>query len=157
LSRSTLAKAIPAGQRLVLDTSVVLAYLNAKEAASPIAAIVLDDFVRSGRNTAAISTVTVTETLVRPFKAGDVERQTAEAFLLHYPNLEIREVDYETAREAARLRAETGLKTPDALVVATASAALIPVLVANDDKWAKAIAAAVPRLTLCHLEGHAPA
>jgi hypothetical protein len=51
---------MPAGQ-ILLDTPVVLAYLNASEAASPAAAVVIDDFVRTGRNRATISAVSVAD------------------------------------------------------------------------------------------------
>ena len=58
----------------LLDTSVVLAYLNASEAASPAATVVIDDFVRTGRNRATIRVVSVAETLVRPVAAGAAAR-----------------------------------------------------------------------------------
>jgi predicted nucleic acid-binding protein len=156
MSRASLETAIPSATPVVLDTSVVLAYLNGNERASPVAAVVLDDFVRNGRNTAIISSVTVTETLVRPFKAGAPELGIAEDFLLHFPNLKVDGVDYAVAREAARLRAESNLRTPDALIIATASVHNIPIVVANDDQWTKPIATSVPSVTLCHLDAHAP-
>jgi predicted nucleic acid-binding protein len=156
MSRESLETAIPPATPLVLDTSVVLAYLNGNEAASPVATVVLDGFVRNGRNAATISTVTVTETLVRPFKAGPPAVGIAEAFLLHFPNLSVEQVTYAVAREAARLRAESSLRTPDALVIATASVHQIPIVVANDDKWIKALASAAPSVTLCHLDAHLP-
>ena len=66
MSRSSLEAAVPPNTEILLDTSVVLAYLNASEAASPAATVVIDDFVRTGRNRATISVVSVAEMLVRP-------------------------------------------------------------------------------------------
>jgi hypothetical protein len=74
VSRSSLEAAVPPNTEILLDTSVVLAYLNASEAASPAATVVIDDFVRTGRNCATISVVSVAETLVRPFAAGAAAR-----------------------------------------------------------------------------------
>lgn len=156
MSRTSLERAIPPDTEILLDTSVILAYLNAREAASPAATVVIDDFVRTGRNRATISAVSVAETLVRPFAAGAAAVALLEGFLLHFPNLTIVGVDYEVARQAGRLRALGGLKTPDALVVATALSAGIPIVVANDARWASAIATAAPTITLCHLDAHVP-
>ena len=136
MSRSSLEAAVPPNTEILLDTSVVLAYLNASEAASPAATVVIDDFVRTGRNRATISVVSVAETLVRPFAAGAAALRIVDAFLLHFPNLTVSSIDYAIAREAARLRAQTSLKTPDALIIATALSAGISIVVANDAKWA---------------------
>ena len=154
MSRSSLEQAVPPDTEILLDTSVILAYLNARETVSTAATVVIDEFVRTGRNRATISAVSVAETLVRPFASGAAAVALVEGFLLHFPNLAIMGVDYEVARQAGRLRALSGLKTPDGLVVATALSAGIPVVVANDARWATALAAAAPTVTLCHLDAH---
>ena len=156
MSRSSLEAAVPPNTEILLDTSVVLAYLNASEAASPAATVVIDDFVRTGRNRATISVVSVAETLVRPVAAGAAAVRIVDAFLLHFPNLTVSSIDYAIAREAARLRAQTSLKTPEALIIATALSAGISIVVANDAKWASVIAEAAPIVTLCHLDVHVP-
>lgn len=68
-------------------------------------------------------------------------------------NLTIKDVDYEVARQAGRLRA---LKMPDGLVVATALSAGTAIVVASDARWASAIAIAAPMFALCHLDAHVP-
>jgi predicted nucleic acid-binding protein len=156
VSRSSLEQAVPPDTEILLDTSVILAYLNAHEAVSPAATVVIDEFVRTGRNRATISVVSVAETLVRPFSAGAAAVALVDGFLLHFPNLTIMGVDYAVARQAGQLRALGGLKTPDALVIATALSAGIPIVVANDARWAGAITAAAPTITLCHLDAHMP-
>ncbi|OGN87600.1 MAG: hypothetical protein A2X23_02440 [Chloroflexi bacterium GWC2_73_18] len=156
MSRHSLEAALVPGRTIVLDTSAVLAYLNGNERASPAAALVIDGHVRGGRNPATISSITVTEALVRPFRSGSPQVSLAESFLGHFPNLAIAVVTYEVAREAARIRAATGLRTPDALILATAVVSGIELVVANDDRWRVAIEAAAPSLTLVHLEAHVP-
>jgi predicted nucleic acid-binding protein len=93
---------------------------------------------------------------VRPFAAGAAAVRIGDAFLLHFPNLTVSGIDYAIAREAARLRAQTSLKTPDALIIATALGAGISIVIANDARWASAIADAAPTVTLCHLDAHVP-
>jgi predicted nucleic acid-binding protein len=156
VSRSSLEQAVPPDAEILLDTSVILAYLNARETVSPAATVVIDEFVRTGRNRATISAVSVAETLVRPFAAGAAAVALVEGFLLHFPNLTILGVDDDVAREAGRLRALGGLKTPDALVIAAALSAGITIVVANDARLVSALTAAAPTVTLCHLDAHVP-
>lgn len=154
MSRASLEAAIPAGSGILLDASAVLAYLDGTEATSAAANVVLDELVRPGRNPATISAATVTEILVRPFRAGSAAVAIVEAFLRHFPNVVTEPVDHEVAREAARLCAATGIRTPDALVLATASVRGIPVVVANDDRWLGVIERALPSVALCRLGAH---
>jgi predicted nucleic acid-binding protein len=57
------------------------------------------------------------------------------AFLEHHPNLTVLPVDLEVARAAAAIRAEHRFAPPDALVIGTAIAGGIRVLVTNDREW----------------------
>jgi len=152
----SLEAAIPSGRLLVLDTSVILAYLAGSEPASPAAAWVLDDCVGTERNPGALSTITVTETLVRPFQRGPAALATAETFLRHFGPLQLVDVTYEIAREAARLRAGSKLRTPDALVLATALVSGATVVVTNDMGWRAATPKAMPDLAICYLGDHLP-
>jgi len=155
VSQSSLEAAIPPGARILLDTSAVLAYLSGAEAASPPATIVLDRFVATGRNRAVVSAITVTEVLVRPFRAASpAALQTVEDFLGHFPNLTVEPVTFEIAREAARVRAATAGPTPDAIVLATGQIVGAAVAVANDGQWAAVISKAQLALALCHLDEH---
>ena len=155
MSRATLESVIPAGATIVLDSSAVLAYLDGGEVVSSAAAVVIDDFVRTGRNDAIVSTVSVTEALVRPMRAGsDAAIELVEAFLRHYPNLRFEPVSHEIAREAARIRAATALRTPDATILATAAVLGAEVVVTNDGRWAPALERAGLTVGLCRLDEH---
>ena len=162
---AALERQLAAGAVLVLDSSAVLAYLDGGEQISGAATHVIDGLVRSGRNQALISAVTVTEALVRPFRlaaptqASEDEAPdaitTVEDFLRNFPILAIVPVDYAVAREAARIRALTGLRTADALVMATARVSGAGVLVGNDERWRSAIDKLGRPFALCLLSDYA--
>lgn len=157
MSRATLEAAIQPGILIVLDTSAVLAYLDGSEPASPAAAHVFDEIVRSGRDQGLISAITVTEMLVRPFQFGSsVAIATAETFLGSFPNLSISTVDYAVGREAARVRALSGLPTADAVIIATAVVREAALIVGNDDRWKAGLARLDATLAFCHLGSHVP-
>ena len=146
-------KAIGVGP-LVIDTSVILSYLYGADTFSAAAAVVLDDLVGPDAP-AVVSAVTVTEILVRPFRTGPPAVATAELFLRHAADVTIRVIDYDIAREAARVRALTGLKTPDALIVATAIVEGIGTIVSTDERWRGALGQlGGPRLV--YLGAHLP-
>lgn len=86
--------------------------------------------------------ITVGEILVRPFRVGPSSVAIAEGFLQHFDNLDLIEVDHAVAREAARIRAQTDLRMPDALVLSSAIVANCQVLCTND----QSLAAAATRL-----------
>ena len=152
-----------AGSVIVLDSSAVLAYLDGGEQISGAATHVIDGLVRSGRNPGLISAVTVTEALVRPFRLAEPAQAneagigghdaiaTVEDFLRNFPNITIVPVDYAVSREAARIRALTGVRTADALVMATAGVSGAGVLVGNDERWKSAVDKLGTPFALCLL------
>jgi predicted nucleic acid-binding protein len=81
------------------------------------------------------STLTLTEVLVHPYKDGD--RRLAEQYsliLLNSSNLTTVPVSPEIAKEAARLRAAHGFKTPDSIQLATARLANATAFLTNDGR-----------------------
>lgn len=139
MNRPSLLEALDSPGPIVIDTSVLIAYLDGGEAFSPAATILLDQLVAGGSHPATVSAVTVTECMVRPYRASSSAVVTAATFLGHFPNLRVRPIDHEVAMEAARVRALTGLRTPDALVIATALVEGIATLVTGDGQWERAI------------------
>ena len=135
MSHATLGSAIPPGASIVVDTSVALAYLTGTERTSALAGELFDACVATGRNTAALSVITVQEILVRPFRGGPAAVATAEGFLRHFAEIRLVEVTYDIAREAARIRAISGIRAPDALIIATALIVQADMLVTNDRSW----------------------
>ena len=151
MAEANLEAAIAPGAYLLIDSSVALAYLVGSEPTSPLAEQLFDAFVATGRNPASLSTVTVQEILVRPFRGGVAAVTTAEGFLRHFAEIRLVPVSYDVAREAARIRAATGLRAPDALISATALVAEVDILVTNDRSWSAASAAIAPDLRICLL------
>ncbi len=133
-----LEAAVPPDDLVALDTSTLLAYLSGGEAASQAAAWLLDARIGTGRNPAVISALTAAELLVRPFRSGSAAVATAEGFLQFFGEIRIADVTYRIAREAARIRATSGLGMPDALVMATAVEHGAAVLATNDGRWVAA-------------------
>lgn len=153
MARAELETAISPGASLLVDGSAILAYLDGTENVSVLAALVFDGFIATGRNPAVMSAVSVTEALVRPFRAQSASAAgTVEAFLRSFPTLAIEPVTFEIAREAARIRAATAIRTPDALILATATVIGSEIVIANDDRWLGAIERAGLAVRLCHLE-----
>ena len=120
---------------MLIDTSVVLAYLAGGEPASQEAEELFDGLGATGRNRASLSAVTVAEILVRPFRTGEAVVAIAEGFLRHFADLRIVPIDYQVAREGARIRASTNLPMPDALIIASARAGDADVLITGDRSW----------------------
>lgn len=156
MSRASLLAAIPAGDRLLLDTSVLAAYLDATDATHPVAVCVLRELVETGRNAALISMVTVMEILVRPLRRSPPEDHTVLAFLRSHPHLEVLPVDLRTAEEAALLRATYRFAPPDALIVATGFVAHVGHLVTNDRAWTAKLAAIAARIGVVQAADHLP-
>ena len=132
--------AIPPGHSILVDTSVVLAYVGGAESTSDLARQLFDAFTATGRNPTALSTVTVTELLVRPFRRSLAAVATAEGFLRHFGDLRLVDITYDVAREAARLRALSDLPTPDSLIIASAVVADVDLIVTNDGSWPRRLA-----------------
>lgn len=156
MSRSSLLAGIPAGDRLLLDTSVLAAYLDATDATHPIAVCVLKEFVESGRNPALVSMVTVMEILVRPLRQSPPGHHTVLALLRSHPNLAAVPVDIQIAREAATLRATHRFAPPDALIVGTGIAAQVGHLVTNDGTWKAKLSVIADRIKVVRTADHLP-
>lgn len=115
-----------------IDSAVLIYHL---EDTKPYSELTEEAFaaIAGGAPRAVLSTVAVTEVLVKPYAEGKHDRVDAvDRFLRSLPNTLRVAPDYETAKDAARLRARYGLRTPDALLVATARSHRAEALVTND-------------------------
>jgi predicted nucleic acid-binding protein len=146
---------LPSGERLLVDSSALIAYLDGREPASPVANHILDSFVKSGRNRALVSVITVTEVLVRPLRLGTGSATTL-GFLTAFPNLTLVSVDLFVAQHAAMLRAQHGFKTPDALTIATGIATGAGHLVTNYRRWSQRLQSMRRGISVCVLEDYLP-
>ncbi|MDL2260461.1 type II toxin-antitoxin system VapC family toxin [Deltaproteobacteria bacterium OttesenSCG-928-K17] len=87
--------------------------------------------LEQGTFTALTSTLTITETLVKPLQLGQVDRaHTFRVVLAEY--MDIVPVTAEIAEVAAKLRADHNLRTPDAIQIATSITCRADFFITND-------------------------
>lgn len=154
MTTASLEQALPEGDRLLLDTTALAAYLDATEATHDLARHVIDALVGPGRNPAIVSMITVMEILVRPLRATPHGHHTILAFIRGQPNLTAVPVDLQVAQDAAFLRAAQRFSPPDALIVGTGFAAQVGHLVTNDGDWARKLTGLESRIRVCTLADH---
>ena len=87
---------------------------------------------QDGNLTVVSSPVILMEVLVKPIRDGNSEIEMQYREIFEANAVRLLEASYAVFEEATRLRAETGLATPDALHAATALRAGCAVFVTND-------------------------
>ena len=121
-------------RRVGLDSSLLIYHLEDAEPYSDLTEAAFAT-IAEGSPVAVLSTLAVTELLVQPFAEERVDRVAAfERFVLSLPNTALIPPGYRTAKEAARLRAAYGIRTPDALLVATALGEQAEAFLTNDTR-----------------------
>ncbi len=117
---------------ITLDTAPFIYLIEEHPRFLPVVKPVFEAIAR-GDLQAVASELTLLEVLVVPFRVGDVALATRyEALLSESRGLALVGLDRSLLREAARLRAAKGLKTPDAIQAATAIGAGCTALLTND-------------------------
>jgi predicted nucleic acid-binding protein len=119
-------------RRIALDTSVFIYYLEENPSYADTAGEVFK-WLESSPHSAVTSSITMTELLVRPYRAANLPLVNRYFGLLStFPHLEWIPPDLAIADMAAQLRARHNLRTPDALQVATALRSGATALLTND-------------------------
>jgi predicted nucleic acid-binding protein len=154
LNRGAFEKRIPAGERLLVDTSVLIAYFEPLHPTHDAAVVLIDEFVQGGRNEAVVSPVTAMELLVRPLRAAPQFAAHVHAFLTNTSHLSLLAIDLHVAQDAAALRATHNFKSADALVIATGLVAQVGHLVTNDAEWRKKLAPMKRRVQVTELRDY---
>lgn len=149
--QSRLEKAIAPGDRLLLDSSVVVSYFSGGDRWAQVARVVVEGLVRPGRNPAVVSALTVTESLVGPMRRVPPGHRTALDFFTHWPHLTVLPIDLAVAQEGASIRAYHSFPTPDALVIATGIVGGVGWLVTGDERWQKRLGQIASRIRVCYL------
>jgi len=117
---------------VAVDSSPWIVWIEADGRLLPPVAPVFEDVDR-GRTRLVSSTIVLLEVLTGAFRRGNqLLAQKFEAALSDVEGVALVPVTHEIAREAARLRALHGLRTPDAIHVATALVAGAAELVTMD-------------------------
>jgi len=123
--------------KISLDTNVFVGVLN-KEPASADSTKILDR-IDSGSLGCVVSTLVIAEMCAGYHMAGQTEEK--DDFLTHLEasqSYEIVDLSTGVADQAGRIKAETGLKLPDAIVVASAMKGGAELLVSNDGSLKRA-------------------
>jgi predicted nucleic acid-binding protein len=117
---------------VALDTAVFIDLIEEHGTFLPVVEPVLAAIDR-GHLTAVTSALTLLEVLVVPLRRGDLAlARRYEVLLARGRGLTLAEVSRGVLRDAAALRAATGMRTPDAIQVATALQHSCTAFVTND-------------------------
>jgi predicted nucleic acid-binding protein len=120
-----------------LDTSAFIYFVERHPRYFPVCEELFRE-IEAGRTKASTSTLTLLEVLVQPYRLQKEELVLKfYALLTTYPHLAWIPMDLKVADQAAKLRAEHGLKTPDAIQAASAIASGASGLVCNDKIFGK--------------------
>jgi predicted nucleic acid-binding protein len=128
-------------ERVLLDSSALIAFHSPHEAAHPLAKHLLERIERdSDPLTGYVSIISTPELLVRPLRAGPREFAFMHTFLTKFPHLSVLPLDMTVAVQAATLRATTGIRLPDAISLASGLLAGCEAIVTNDEQWLRKLA-----------------
>jgi len=119
-------------RRVALDTCIFIYQWEGNPRYSPLTDCIFSALERSDL-VAVTSSITMTELLVHPYRNADVVKINELFGLLStYPDLEWIAPSLEVAARAAEIRAQFGLRTPDALQAANAVHNKVTSFVTND-------------------------
>ncbi len=120
-------------QRVIIDTNVFLNVINREEPHfSPSKELL--DLVDAGEVKAVVSVITIAELSTGFYLMGD-DRGRRE-FLLHImssENYKVAPVDVGVADSAGKIRAETGLRLPDSIIVSSGLRERVNLIVTHDE------------------------
>ncbi len=92
--------------------------------------------IEQGHCRAIVSELCLLELLVRPLRLNRQDiADEYETLLTHFPNVVLTPVSREVLLSAAGIRARHRLRTPDALIIATALQQGATLMFTNDDQW----------------------
>ncbi len=120
------------GQTVLLDTMVLIYFLQGHERCAPVAEDILRR-IKCGKLGGVVSSLVFAELLVPLHREGKAKAAAGlVSRLTSFANLAVHNPDAETASLPARLRVGHGLRTPDAIHAATAIMAGADGILTND-------------------------
>jgi predicted nucleic acid-binding protein len=128
-------RALRGHQRILIDSSVWIYHFEQHtEFGAPAGRVI--EGLEEGVYRGITSELTLLELIVRPLLLGRQDIADEYELLLNYfPNLELEPITREILLDAAALRARYRLRTPDAILLATAIHSRATAAVTNDDAW----------------------
>ncbi len=121
-------------KKIALDTNVFIYVFEQHPEFGEKAKAILEH-IENGFVEAVASSVSLTEILVKPIREGNLTLEKQYKLLFsHFPNLTILPIDNVVAERAAYLRGKYNIKTPDALILATALVAKAELFITTDQR-----------------------
>jgi len=121
-------------KNLMLDTNTIIYFLDGIQPFNDLL-ITLFELIEQGRLQSTLSVISEAELLVKPYREKNTAALKAvELFLREFPNLKVIPVIREISRQAAIIRAESDIRLPDSIILATAINNKCDLLVGNDLK-----------------------
>jgi predicted nucleic acid-binding protein len=128
----TFRELIAACRRICLDTNACIYYLGQTDPPFPAMVEIALEGSERGLPT-HIAGLTYLELLVRPWRDGtDAHRRIIEEFVLEASGAPPQPITVDELEVAAQIRAMTRMKTPDALIAASAAIHGCDVVIGND-------------------------
>ena len=122
---------LPSSGSIYLDTSAVIYSVERNEPYLTLLAPAWQQ-AEAGQLVVVCSELVIAETLVRPIRERDLDLEVAFRNVFAAPEVQVVPTTRRLWEETARLRAATGLKTPDALHAVTALQAEVALFITND-------------------------
>lgn len=119
---------------IALDTNLYIYVFEQHPEFGEKAKMLLEQ-IENGLVNGIASSISLTEILIKPIREGNLTLEKQYKLLFsHFPNLTILPIDNVVAERAAYLRGKYNIKTPDALIVATALLANADLFITNDQR-----------------------
>ncbi len=136
MEMSRLDAALGAAQRVLLDTTTLIAFHNPSERVHLLAKHIMgrieDD---ADPMTGYYSTMSASELFIRPIRTSTLAFTYMHTFLTGFPHLSLLPIDFQVAVQAANIRAATNIRLPDAMIVASGLLAGCEAIICNDKQW----------------------
>ena len=121
-------------RKVCLDSSCFIYKLEAHKDYFDITNLIFT-YIEKGRIKGLTTTISVVETFVKPERLRRFDFiKKCEYLLKNFPNLEFFPVTFDLARKAAKIRANTSFKTPDAIQLALAVQEKTDAFITNDQR-----------------------
>jgi len=115
-----------------VDSSFFIYHLENIKPYNELTSITIER-ISSGELFCNISTLVISELFVRPFKEKNFKNiNLFEEFIRTFPNSKTCDLDFDIAKLSAKIRAQSSLKNPDAILLATAIINGSDIFITND-------------------------
>lgn len=139
---------LSAHQNILLDTNAVIYFLDGTPDLFDLMQG-LFEMVEHNQLNITLSVISEAELLVKPWREkNSAAIEAINFFLEEFPNLKINALNREIGRQAAKIRAESGLRLPDAIILATAINNHCDLLLGNDLEFLQKASSYIPVIIL---------